>query len=212
MLGAEDLLRPVYGELLGLIYPLTAAVVPLTRIALGVLVGQNRALRRQHRGGGEVFAGYQLDGRPLAFELPVERLLNLGVHDFGVRTQHLPTSALLGCIRCCYRGITCGCSILWGSGDPRFLPDGSATLGSINVVRNALKPPFSKHRSSPLQPNLQEGESVQPERPCKTAGRSDSSQDVSPNSQDVTEARAHSRVFPDRSGASSSDEGVGGSC
>src|SRR5215211_629574 len=78
VLGREELLRPVYGELFDYVHELAAAVVPLARVALGVLVGHHRALGRQHRRGGEVLAGYQLDGRPLAFELPVERLLNLG--------------------------------------------------------------------------------------------------------------------------------------
>src|SRR5215218_8703234 len=84
VLRAEDLLRPVYGELLDHVHELAAAVVTLARVALGVLVRHHRALGGEHRRGGEVLARYQLDGRPLAFELPVERLLNRGIYNLGI--------------------------------------------------------------------------------------------------------------------------------
>jgi hypothetical protein len=82
----EDLLRPVYGELLDHVHELAAAVVALARVALGVLVRHHRALGCEHRRGGKVLARYQLDGRPLAFELPVERLLDRRIYNLGVRT------------------------------------------------------------------------------------------------------------------------------
>src|SRR5918998_397297 len=85
VLGAEELLRPVYGQLLDDVHELAAAVVALAGVALGVLVGHYRALRGKDGRRCEVLAGYELDGRPLAFELPVERLLDLGIHDLGVR-------------------------------------------------------------------------------------------------------------------------------
>src|SRR5215208_1640449 len=83
---AEELLRPVYGELLHHVHKLAAAVVALARVALGVLVRHHRALGCEHRRGGKVLARYQLDGRPLAFELPVERLLDRRIYNLGVRT------------------------------------------------------------------------------------------------------------------------------
>jgi hypothetical protein len=86
VLGAEELLRPVYGELLYDVHELAATVVALAGVALGVLVGHHRALRGEDGRGGEVLAGYELDGRPLAFELPVERLLDRRIHDLGVGT------------------------------------------------------------------------------------------------------------------------------
>ena len=49
VLGAEELLAPVAGEVLGVVDHVVAAVVALGRIALGVLVGEHRALRLEHR-------------------------------------------------------------------------------------------------------------------------------------------------------------------
>ena len=57
VLRAEHLLGPVDGQLLGDVDPLAAAVVALARIALGVLVGEYRALRGEHRGARVVLRG-----------------------------------------------------------------------------------------------------------------------------------------------------------
>ena len=51
VIGAEELLRPLDAERLGPVDDLAAAVVALAGIALGVLVGQRAAQRRQHRRG-----------------------------------------------------------------------------------------------------------------------------------------------------------------
>ena len=48
-------------ELLDLVHDLAAAVVPLARIALGVLVGERRAHRLEHRAADEVLARDQLE-------------------------------------------------------------------------------------------------------------------------------------------------------
>ncbi len=48
VLGAEQLARPLPGELLGLVHDEVPAVVPLGRVALGVLVREHRALRLEH--------------------------------------------------------------------------------------------------------------------------------------------------------------------
>ena len=48
VLGAEQLLHAVDGQLLGDVDELAAAVVALARVALGVLVGELGALRRHH--------------------------------------------------------------------------------------------------------------------------------------------------------------------
>src|SRR5215210_1657007 len=132
---AEELLRPVYGELLHHIHELATTVVALARVALGVLVRHHRALRREHCGGGEVLAGYQLDGRPLAFELPVERLLNLGIDNLGVRAQHLSTSAFR--VRWRVRRLAVGKLVSPHKSD--VIPPYRTCRWSINVVSNALK-------------------------------------------------------------------------
>jgi hypothetical protein len=53
-LGAEQGLHPVDRELLDDVDVLAAAVVTAPRVPLGVLVGEHGALRRHHRGRGEV--------------------------------------------------------------------------------------------------------------------------------------------------------------
>src|SRR5215218_5178328 len=91
VLRPEELFRPLDGDVLDLVHLLVAAVVALTRIALSVLVRKDRALRRQDSGRGEVLACDKLDGRALAFQFAVQRLLELRIHGFGVRSdQDLP--------------------------------------------------------------------------------------------------------------------------
>ena len=60
VLGAEQLLGALDADLLGDVDDLAAAVVALAGVALGVLVGQRRAERGEHRRAGEVLAGDQL--------------------------------------------------------------------------------------------------------------------------------------------------------
>ena len=71
--GAEELLGPVAGDVLDLVDDLVAAVVPLGRVALAVLVGEHRARGPQHRRRGEVLAGDELEGGVLALDLPVDQ-------------------------------------------------------------------------------------------------------------------------------------------
>ena len=68
---AEQLAGPVDGQLLHLIHPDAAAVVPVGGIALGVLVGEHAAHSGHHRRADDVLAGDQLDVFPLTGELPV---------------------------------------------------------------------------------------------------------------------------------------------
>ena len=70
--AGEQLLRPIDRQLLGHIDIHAAAVVAPARIALGVFVGQHRALRLQHRGGDDVLAGDQLDAVLLADQFGAE--------------------------------------------------------------------------------------------------------------------------------------------
>ena len=78
VLGAEERLGALEGELLDDVDVLAAAVVALARVALGVLVGEPGALGFHHRGEGEVLAGDQLD----LPRLPVA-LASIAVHSSG---------------------------------------------------------------------------------------------------------------------------------
>src|SRR3954466_1221400 len=69
VLAAEQLLGPRDADLLGPVDDLAAAVVALAGIALGVLVRQRAAERREHRGRGEVLACDQLQTTAQPVEL-----------------------------------------------------------------------------------------------------------------------------------------------
>ena len=79
VLGAEHGLAAVDGELLDLVHDAAAAVVAGAGRALGVLVGQHRAGRLQHRAAREVLAGDQLQRLLLPDELAAQELVELGV-------------------------------------------------------------------------------------------------------------------------------------
>ena len=80
VLGArEEGERTLLGEPLGDVDELAAAVVALAGQALGVLVGQPRALRFHHGRGHVVLAGDQLDLVVLAAALADHRLPEDGV-------------------------------------------------------------------------------------------------------------------------------------
>ncbi|MNX93962.1 hypothetical protein D3C86_1261770 [compost metagenome] len=76
----EELLQPVDGDLFDLVDKFAAAVITLAGIALGIFVGQHRALSRQNIGGNDVFRSDELDLRFLAVEF-----LGDGVSDHRVR-------------------------------------------------------------------------------------------------------------------------------
>jgi hypothetical protein len=77
--GAEQVLDPVDGQLLGNVHVLAAAVVAAARVALGVLVGQNGALGFHDRAGREVFGGDHFQGAALAAEFLVQYCGDLGI-------------------------------------------------------------------------------------------------------------------------------------
>ena len=72
VLGAEQLLGAVDRQLLGDVDLLAAAVVAAARVALGVLVGQHRADRVEHRLRHEVLRGDHLQRPLLAPQLALE--------------------------------------------------------------------------------------------------------------------------------------------
>src|SRR4051812_15295514 len=96
MLGAEELLRAVDRELLYLVDDLTAAVVALARISLGVLVRRRRPDCLEHRRPGEVLRGDQLDLAALALGLAPEELGDLGVDLLQARGGQLLERLLRG--------------------------------------------------------------------------------------------------------------------
>ncbi|MNE71681.1 hypothetical protein D3C80_1675770 [compost metagenome] len=61
VVGAEQFLGAIDGQLLDDVDVFAATVVALARVAFGVLVGQHRALGFHHRRAGVVFGGDQLD-------------------------------------------------------------------------------------------------------------------------------------------------------
>ncbi len=78
-LGAEEGLDPVDRELLDHVDVLAPAVVAPARVALGVLVGEHRALRGEDGRRREVLAGDHLQRPLLAGGLPPDRGVDLGV-------------------------------------------------------------------------------------------------------------------------------------
>ncbi len=87
MLGAEQLLGAVARQVLHDVGELAAAVIALAGIAFGVLVGEHAAGGFEHRFGGEVLAGDQLQTGVLALRFVLDRLVNFGVH-LGKRSGH----------------------------------------------------------------------------------------------------------------------------
>ena len=69
----------VDGQLLDHVHIFAAAIPALFRIALGVFVGEHRALRFHHGRAGEVFAGDQLDVFLLALAFVGD-----GIRDFRI--------------------------------------------------------------------------------------------------------------------------------
>ena len=79
VLGPEQRLGAVDGQLLGDVHPLAAAVVAAARVALGVLVGEHRALAFEHRPRDEVLRGDHLERALLALELAAQDLGDLRI-------------------------------------------------------------------------------------------------------------------------------------
>ena len=82
--GAEQLLGALDGERFGDVDVLAAAIVALAGIALGVLVGHDRALRLEHGAGDDVLGRDQLDLVLLAAEFLADGVGDLGI-GFGQR-------------------------------------------------------------------------------------------------------------------------------
>ena len=75
---------PLDRQPLGDVDELAAAVIALARQALGVFVGEHRALRLEHGAADDVLRGDQLDLVALAAELEGDRIGDFGIA-FGER-------------------------------------------------------------------------------------------------------------------------------
>ena len=89
VVGAEQLAEPRAGELLGLVDHQVAAVVALARVALGVLVGEHRALRGDDRPRREVLRRDELDGGVLPLGLALDDAGDRGVRRAQLVAAHL---------------------------------------------------------------------------------------------------------------------------
>ena len=87
--AAEQGLDPIDGQLLDDVDVLAAAVVAASRIALGVLVGQHRALGLHHRDRSEVLRGDHLQRSLLAPQLRADGRMHLGVRLRQRARQHV---------------------------------------------------------------------------------------------------------------------------
>src|ERR1700688_2484625 len=78
-LAAEQLRHPLYCQLLGHVYELTAAVIAFARQSFGIFVGENGALRFQNCARNDVLRRNQLDLVALSAEFEIDRLGDLRV-------------------------------------------------------------------------------------------------------------------------------------
>ncbi len=78
-LGAEQFLGAVDRQRFGDVDPFAAAIIARARVALGIFVGHDRALRFQHRAADDVFRRDQLDLMALATEFAADRGGDFGI-------------------------------------------------------------------------------------------------------------------------------------
>ena len=95
VLGAEELLGPLDGEVFPLVHELTAAVVARAGQALGVFVGKMTAHGLHHGGRDEVFRGNQLNMIALALQLTHHGAVDLRVLCFDMFVMHGVSSCFL---------------------------------------------------------------------------------------------------------------------
>ena len=104
VIGAEEGLRPLDADGLGLVHLGAAAVVATAGIALGVLVAQRGAERGQDRGAGEVLAGDQLQAAAQPVEFAQQDSCDLRVLGFEpaeVRTPERDVAHGFSCDEVC---------------------------------------------------------------------------------------------------------------
>ena len=84
----EQLAGALDRELLGDVDKLAAAVIAPAGIALGIFVGEHRALRLEHGARDDVLRGDQLDLVLLAVQLAFEHGIDLGIGLGEARGEH----------------------------------------------------------------------------------------------------------------------------
>ena len=104
VVGAEELLGAIDGELFRDVDEFTAAVIALARITLGVLVGEHRTLSFEHARADVVFRCDQLDVIFLALPLAVECGIQLGIESTH---SHRGTEHVSGLGRVATGGANC---------------------------------------------------------------------------------------------------------
>jgi len=77
--AGEQLAGAIDGQLLGLVDLLAAAVIAPARIALGILVGQDRPGGLEHGARHDVLRGDQLDLLTLALQLALQHRVDRGI-------------------------------------------------------------------------------------------------------------------------------------
>src|SRR5205085_10048856 len=97
VLGAEELLAARSRQLFDLVDDVVAAVVALAGVALGVLVGEDRARGLQHLSRGEVLRRDQLERGALPLELSADDGEELGIPWLLAALAHWLTSISLIC-------------------------------------------------------------------------------------------------------------------
>ena len=200
-LGVEDGLGALDGQGLGDVDDLAAAVVAAARVALRVLVGQDRALALQDGPGNEVLRGDHLQGLALAGELTGEDLGDVGV-ELGQRLVQGRGDGLRGHVspqvwgaRCAVAG---GCARTGGrsvaqAGDP----------GVVFVPLPGGDPPGASRDGHTLS---RWGGAVPPRGESPASGRA-----VSPPGSPGRTSRPGRRRRRSRPGPGASPRGAGGS-
>ncbi len=85
--GAEKLFGSLTRQSLYRVREFASTVVALTRVSLGIFVGENLTGGLQDRFGGEVFAGDQLQTAVLPFRFVLDRVKDFRVNA-GKRARH----------------------------------------------------------------------------------------------------------------------------
>src|ERR1700694_568842 len=140
VLGAEEQLGAVAGEVLDLVDDLAAAVVALARDTLGVLVVEPRAERLEHRHRGEILRGDELEGFLLALQFGIEQCGKLrvgGAHRRLLSEPGVCEGALASIDRCAAHWCLCP-SVLVDVMPPRSERITVAGIGPSRTTRGVV--------------------------------------------------------------------------
>src|SRR6266702_2592601 len=149
VVGPEQFLRSVDGQLFGDIDVLTTTIVALARIAFSVLVGQHRALCFQDTWAGVVLGRDQLDMVFLTLPFAVDGLGELRVkagdvhglceHDGAFVTEGETEPRIVPEYMRTARSCTCPCTTINGLAEPHRHPCGTEATSDASPVRRGLQ-------------------------------------------------------------------------